>query len=297
MRITLASSDAVFAAVSSYTGVHQTTPLGTPATNIGVNGPTVTVTAVVGDWVLDASGTKETASPVVDPSQTQRWNGSQSAQPFGFGSTEVAATTSVVMNWTGATEEFASIGVAMKAAPAGDTTPPTPDPMTFVTAPNDASTTSISMTATTASDPSTPVEYLFTFAACASDGGTGGTSSLWQTPTSYTDTVLQVNQCYGYTVNARDSVPNTGTASSSSEAYTAANDPGTPVVSSPTTTSLTVDNAPNSNPAITTFAIAVDDDGDGSVFNVTKYVQADGTIGASAVWQTEATWGARSSPA
>ncbi|MEE8391143.1 MAG: LamG domain-containing protein, partial [Anaerolineae bacterium] len=55
----------------------------------------------------------------------------------------------------------------------------------------------------------------------------------------------------------------------------------------------TVDNAPNSNPAITEFAIAVDDDGDGSVFNVTNYVQADGTIGASAVWQDEATWGAK----
>ena len=54
-----------------------------------------------------------------------------------------------------------------------------------------------------------------------------------------------------------------------------------------------MDNVPNSNPAITTFAIAVDDDGDGVEFNVTKYVQADGTIGASAVWQDEVTWGAK----
>ena len=173
----------------------------------------------------------------------------------------------------------------------GDTSPPSP--ISFSSPPNDASTTSVSMTATTASDPSTPVEYLFTYTACGADAGTGGDSSAWQTLTSYTDTGLQVNQCYGYTVTAQDSVPNTGTASSRSKAYTAANAPGTPVVSSPTSTSLTVDNAPNSNPAITTFAIAVDDDGDVSVFNVTKYVQADGTIGASAVWQTEATWGAQ----
>ena len=174
-----------------------------------------------------------------------------------------------------------------------DTVPPTPDPMTFASAPNDASTTSISMTSTTGTDGSGPVEYLFTFTACGANGGTGGTSSAWQPSTTYSDSGLQVNQCYGYTVTARDSIANTGTASTKVEAYTAANVPGTPVVSSPTSTSLTVDNAPNSNPAITTFAIAVDDDGDGSVFNVTKYVQADGTIGASAVWQTEATWGAQ----
>ncbi len=116
MRITIASADTIFAAVSSYTGVHQTTPHGTPITNTGVGGSSVTVTAAVGDLVFDASGTKESGGAVVDSSQTQRWNGSQGGQPFGFGSTEVAATTSVIMNWTGSTEEFAAIGVALKAA-------------------------------------------------------------------------------------------------------------------------------------------------------------------------------------
>jgi len=132
--------------------------------------------------------------------------------------------------------------------------------MTFATAPDDASTTSINMTATTASDSSTPVEYLFTFAACASNGGTGGTSSAWQTSTSYTDSGLQVNKCYGYTVTARDSVPNTGTASSSSEAYSAAAVPGTPTLSGATTTTLDLTNAENGNPAAnptTNFAVQV----------------------------------------
>ena len=55
-----------------------------------------------------------------------------------------------------------------------DTTPPTPNPMTFATAPYNDSATQISMVATTASDPSTPVQYLFTFTACGSNGGTGG---------------------------------------------------------------------------------------------------------------------------
>ncbi|MCH8139532.1 MAG: hypothetical protein IH926_11400 [Proteobacteria bacterium] len=82
--------------------------------------------------------------------------------------------------------------------------------VTFATAPADASTTSIDMTSDTGTDASGPVAYLFTFAVCASNGGTGGTSSAWQTGTTYTDTGLQVNQCYKYTVTARDSIPNTG---------------------------------------------------------------------------------------
>ena len=42
----------------------------------------------------------------------------------------------------------------------GDTTPPTPNPMTFASNPDGASTSSVSMTSTTGSDDTTPVEYL-----------------------------------------------------------------------------------------------------------------------------------------
>src|SRR5205085_2658723 len=45
--------------------------------------------------------------------------------------------------------------------------------------------------------------------------------------------------------------------------------------------------------AITTFAIQVDDDGDGSVFNTTKYVQANGSISAGAIYQTDSVWATR----
>ena len=173
----------------------------------------------------------------------------------------------------------------------GDTDPPTPDPMTFVTAPDDASTTSIDMTATTASDPSTPVEYRFTYTACGADPGTGGTSSLWQTSTSYTDTGLQVNQCYGYTVTARDSVPNTGTASSSSEAYTAAAVPGTPTLDGATASTLDLTNAENGNPSAnptTTFAVQVVTTTPNDATWLNKWVDASGNPSASEVWMTDA---------
>ncbi len=75
-------------------------------------------------------------------------------------------------------------------------------------------------------------------------------------------------------------------ASSSAAMYTLANTPGAPTVSSPTTSSLTVAIDVNSNPAATTYAI----------FNNTTgtYVQADATLGASAVYQTYTTWGGAS---
>jgi len=139
---------------------------------------------------------------------------------------------------SGSGDEWVSGTIAVRPAAGGDTDPPTPSPMTFASVPNDASATSISMTATTATETiSTPVKYLFTYTAggaCGADAGTGGTSSLWDISTTYTDSGLDVNQCYGYTVTAQDSVPNTGTASSPVYVYTAANVPGTPLVSSPT---------------------------------------------------------------
>ncbi len=173
----------------------------------------------------------------------------------------------------------------------GDSTAPTPNPMTFASAPNDASTSSISMTATTASDPSTPIEYSFTFAACGANGGTGGTSSSWQTSTSYTDTGLQTNKCYGYTIAARDSIPNTGAASASSEAYTAANVPGTPTLGGATASTLDLTNAENGNPAsspTTYFAAQIVTTSPSDATWLNKYVDASGNPSASAVWLTDA---------
>jgi hypothetical protein len=83
----------------------------------------------------------------------------------------------------------------------GDTTPPTPNPMTWATVPYATGTTSIAMVATTATDAS-GVEYFFD---CTS---TGGHDSAWQSGTSYTDTGLSPNTQYCYRVQARDLSPN-----------------------------------------------------------------------------------------
>jgi hypothetical protein len=97
-----------------------------------------------------------------------------------------------------------------------DTTPPTPNPATFASAPSADSSSAISMTATTGSDPSGPVEYYFD----ETSGNPGGSDSGWQTSASYTDTGLDADTQYTYTVQMRDSVPNTGTASSPANATT-----------------------------------------------------------------------------
>ncbi|MFT5128421.1 MAG: hypothetical protein ACI8W8_002031, partial [Rhodothermales bacterium] len=80
-----------------------------------------------------------------------------------------------------------------------DTDPPTPDPMTFFSAPSAASATTVTMTATSASDALTPpVEYFF-------ENQTTGSNSGWQAGTNWVDTVAE-NTLNTYRVKARDSV-------------------------------------------------------------------------------------------
>ncbi len=123
----------------------------------------------------------------------------------------------------------------------------------FATNPYNVSNSRIDMSAETGYDYSTPIEFIFTLdnSSCPSGyAGTGGTSSSWQTSTSYSDTGLDVNKCYGYTVQSRDasSPINTGTASAISFVYTSANTPGTPTLSNPTLYTLDLDNDTNGNP-------------------------------------------------
>ena len=83
----------------------------------------------------------------------------------------------------------------------GDTTAPSPDPMTWATEPYATGTSSISMIATTATDVS-GVEYYF---ECTAGGGN---SSGWQDSTTYTDTGLSELTQYSYRVKARDKSAN-----------------------------------------------------------------------------------------
>ena len=87
------------------------------------------------------------------------------------------------------------------ATPVPDTTPPTPNPMTWAIQPHAISSSAVSMTATTANDDS-DVEYYF---ECTSGGGN---DSGWQDETTYQDTGLSPDTQYTYRVKARDKSSN-----------------------------------------------------------------------------------------
>ncbi len=107
--------------------------------------------------------------------------------------------------------------IAIYGSGGPDTTPPTPNPMTFATPPYPTATSSIAMTATTATDATPPVQYFFDFVS----GGTGGTDSAWQSSTGYSDAGLTANTSYTYRVKARDSAPTPNETSYSSNSATA----------------------------------------------------------------------------
>jgi hypothetical protein len=90
-----------------------------------------------------------------------------------------------------------------------DTTPPSPDPMTWATVPYSTGDSSIAMTATTATDQS-GVEYYF---ECVLGGGN---DSDWQDDPTYQDTGLIASTQYSYKVQARDKSANQNTTGFSS---------------------------------------------------------------------------------
>ncbi|TLY19906.1 MAG: DUF2341 domain-containing protein [Nitrospirae bacterium] len=96
----------------SFTGVDQTTPLGTPVTESQGDG-SITVTAADNEWIFDVI-VLEGGTLTVGADQTQRWNlssgsiGGASTQPGSFDD---------IMSWTyGAATSRAQAGVAIKPA-------------------------------------------------------------------------------------------------------------------------------------------------------------------------------------
>jgi hypothetical protein len=102
-----------------------------------------------------------------------------------------------------------------------DTTPPTPNPMTFASPPAALGQSSITMTATTATDPG-GVEYFF---ECTAGGGP---DSGWQSATVFTPTGLAPGTTYSYTVKARDAALNETAPSAPASATTDAPDTTAP---------------------------------------------------------------------
>ena len=121
-------------------------------------------------------------------------------------------------------------------------------------------------------------------------GGTGGSGQVvltynGNTPITLSDNLsgLSPNIQYYWEAFAANSAGTT--FSSEQNFYTLANVPAAPTVNGATTTSLNVNTlvVGNGNPASTQYAI--------QETNSALYVQADGTLGASAFWQATNTWG------
>ncbi|KKL54729.1 hypothetical protein LCGC14_2262500, partial [marine sediment metagenome] len=81
-----------------------------------------------------------------------------------------------------------------------DVDAPTPDPPTWASVPSADSETEISMEATAGTDISGQIEYYF----AEKTGNPGANDSVWQTSATYTDSDLDPNTTYTYTVIMRD---------------------------------------------------------------------------------------------
>lgn len=142
------------------------------------------------------------------------------------------------------------------------------------------STTQLTVTAQTATDASGLAASPYWFNETSSNSGASD-SSDWQAGTTFTDTELSANTQYTYQVKAKDSLGNQSSYSTIASKYTLANTPASPTVAAASASSLNASINENSNPSATTFSIKVG----------LKYIQADGTLGDSAVYQTKTVWG------
>ncbi|MHC4865700.1 MAG: Calx-beta domain-containing protein, partial [Planctomycetota bacterium] len=185
--------------------------------------PVVNPCIVIADWDNDDATLSIDGQPVTP--------GSDFRQGIEKGSDEVS---SLVVWFT--QDTTSSIDVVISEADANDVTPPSPNPATFASAPAAVSSSEITMTATTGSDASPPVEYYFD----ETSGNPGGSDSGWTTNPVYNDTGLQADTQYTYTVQMRDSLANTGTASAPANATTLP----APDTDPPTPNPATFDSAP-----------------------------------------------------
>ena len=102
-----------------------------------------------------------------------------------------------------------------------DTMPPTPNPMTFATAPTPngvTPTTAIDMVASVASDPTTPIKYAFDANTGPAYPGAG--SRGWGAGRTYSDADLTPNTTYVYRAKARDGLLNETSPSADGSATT-----------------------------------------------------------------------------
>ncbi len=140
--------------------------------------------------------------------------------------------------------------------------------------------------------------------------GSLGASAVWQTYSAWGGasgvavTGLSADTSYRFIVQARNGTPTTTAFTSGVSLYTLANAPGnlthtTPQDNSTDTlkyvnsTSILIKVQQNSNPSNTAYALSVTRSAPLPA-DAEKFVQADGTLGASAVWQSYSSWGGAS---
>lgn len=119
------SNDECIAGAVSYTGVDQSTPVGTFAgANAGTGNPTVNVSSATDELVVDgvyvaAHQTADTLT--VGGSQTQRVNNEDSGDGYGvLGMSEEAGAGTVTMSWTEtANSDWRTGGIPLKPATGG----------------------------------------------------------------------------------------------------------------------------------------------------------------------------------
>jgi hypothetical protein len=97
----------------SFTGVHQTTPFGTPASNTAnMANASVTVNANVGDLVFGHVAVN--TGPTVTDGQMTQWSQVNASQTRSVGSTKTGTTPTTTLTWTFPAHEYAVSAVAIK---------------------------------------------------------------------------------------------------------------------------------------------------------------------------------------
>jgi uncharacterized repeat protein (TIGR01451 family) len=111
------------AGAATFSGVNQSTPLGTVVTNTGASTtPTVTVSSASDEQVFAAVAAGQgVIFSAVGAGQTSRWNATDTADIAGAASTKTGAA-SVTMSWTSSNVPWAIAGVSLKPAPGAITT-------------------------------------------------------------------------------------------------------------------------------------------------------------------------------
>ena len=104
--------------------------------------------------------------------------------------------------------------------------------------------------------------------------------------TTYPDSGLTPNSGYSYTIVAKNAAGDAAAASPQGTETTLAVVPSAPAVGGATSASLNVTIGADANSSTTQYVIRIN----GGAFT-NQFVQADGTVGATEVWQTATVWG------